>query len=218
MIATTPLTEEAHDLESVWTAFLWIAVGFGGLVAALLLFVVIRYRRRDDTLPRQTREHIRLEVGYTIVPLLVVAGLFAITLGAIRAVDRVDAAEAPDLVVEVTGFQWQWQFDYPTAGVRVVGSDSVVPELVLPAESTVRFEMTSLDVIHSFWIPGFRFKRDVFPGETTEFEVDVANEIGRWETGVCAEFCGLDHHAMRFDVRIMPAAEFDAWLAEQESS
>jgi cytochrome c oxidase subunit 2 len=99
--------------------------------------------------------------------------------------------------------------------VQIIGTDAVVPELVLPAGSSVRFEMTSRDVIHSFWIPGFRFKRDVFPAQTTSFEVDVSDKTGFFRnTGVCAEFCGLDHTQMRFSVRIVTPDEFDQWLAE----
>jgi cytochrome c oxidase subunit 2 len=102
--------------------------------------------------------------------------------------------------------------------VQVLGSEQVVPELVLPAGSSVEFQLTSLDVIHSFWIPGFRFKRDVFPGETTSFQVDVSERTGIFEnTGVCAEFCGLDHHEMRFSVRIVTPEEFDRWLVEEAS-
>ncbi len=213
-----PLTEQADDIDRVWNLFLFIAVGVAALVAVLMAIVVIRFRRRGSAaLPRQRHENFPMEVLYTAVPLLVVGGLFAVTVYSTQAVDEVD--EDVDLVVEVVGFQWQWQFDYPEAGVEVVGTDRIVPELVLPAGTSVRFDMTSLDVIHSFWIPGFRFKRDVFPEQTTSFQVDVAERTGFFEnTGVCAEFCGLDHHKMRFSVRIVTPDEFDAWLAERAPS
>ena len=215
-----PLTEQAADLEQIWNVFLLIAGGIGALVAALVLFVVVRNRRRRDELPRQQREHIPLELAYTALPLLIVAGLFAITFGSVRAVDDVDEPGAVDLVVDIVGFQWQWQFTYPddddATELVITGTDQVVPELVLPAESTVRFDLRSVDVIHSFWIPGFRFKRDMFPGEVTSFQVDVGATTGEWrDTGVCAEFCGLDHHRMRFSVRIVPADEFARWRLEQ---
>lgn len=214
-----PLTEQAADVERIWDVFLYLALGIGALVAGLVVFVVVRRRSRRHELPRQTREHIPLEVAYTIVPLLIVAGLFAITFASVRALDDVDGPEDVDLVVDVLAFQWQWQFTYPTAGVVVTGSEVETPELVLPAEASVRFDLTSADVIHSFWVPGFRYKRDMFPGETTAFQVDVGSTTGSWpDTGVCSEFCGLDHHKMRFDVRIVTPAEFDEWLARQESS
>jgi cytochrome c oxidase subunit II len=190
-----------------------IGLGVGTLVVVLVAIVVIRFRRRGGDLPRQRHENIPLEVGYTAVPLVIVGGLFALTVYSIRAVDDADA-EAP-LVVEVVAFQWQWEFDYPEFGVEVIGTDAVVPELVLPAGSAVRFDMTSRDVIHSFWIPGFRFKRDIFPEQTTSFEVDVSDRTGFFQNnGVCAEFCGLDHAQMRFSVRIVTQDEFDQWLAE----
>jgi cytochrome c oxidase subunit 2 len=212
-----PLTDQADDIDRVWNVFLFIALGVVALVAILVAVVVIRFRRRSSALPRQRHENIPFEVGYTAVPLLVVGGLFALTVYSTQAVDEVD--DDVDLVVDVIGFQWQWQFAYPEAGVQVVGTDRVVPELVLPAGASVRFDMTSLDVIHSFWIPGFRFKRDVFPDQETSFQVDVGERTGFWEnTGVCAEFCGLDHTTMRFSVRIVTPDEFDAWLAQEAAA
>jgi cytochrome c oxidase subunit 2 len=86
---------------------------------------------------------------------------------------------------------------------------------VLPSNSRVRFRLTSADVIHAFWIPGFRFKRDAIPGQELEFDVNVLDRTGNFpNTGVCAEFCGLDHAYMRFDVRIVTPQEFQAWAAD----
>ncbi|MET0143931.1 MAG: cytochrome c oxidase subunit II, partial [Ilumatobacteraceae bacterium] len=201
-----PLTEQASDIDRVWAGFFIIAVVVGVLVAALVAIVVIRFRRRpgNDALPEQTRAHIPLEIAYTVVPLLIVIGLFAVTFVSVRALDEVDPPADVDLVVDVTGFQWQFQFDYPASGVTVTGTDDTAPELVLPTGASVRFDLTSIDVIHSFWIPGFRFKRDMFPGQVQSFQVDVADRTGFFEdTGVCAEFCGLDHHKMRFSVRVV---------------
>jgi cytochrome c oxidase subunit II len=210
-----PLTEQADDIDRVWNVFIYLAYGVGLFVGVLLLYVVIRYRRRSSALPAQVRYNIPVEILYLVVPLLIIGGLFALTFVSVRAVDESD--DEADLVVEVTGFQWQWRFDYPHSGVSITGSDTVLPELVLPASSTVRFELTSIDVIHSFWIPGFRFKRDMFPGETTSFQVDVDDGTGFYEnTGVCSEFCGLDHSTMRFSVRIVTPDEFEQWIAEME--
>jgi cytochrome c oxidase subunit II len=215
--AAPPLTEQAEDIDRVWRVFLVIAFAVAFVVAVLMLYVVVRHRRRSEALPRQLHEHIRLEALYTAVPLVIVIALFAVTFVSTRAIDEPDGE--PDLVVEVTGFQWQWQFDYPASGARVVGSEEVTPELVLPAGETVRFDLTSVDVIHSFWIPGFRFKRDVFPRETTSFQVDVGERTGSFpDVGVCAEFCGLDHHKMRFSVRIVTPDEFAAWTREHAAA
>jgi cytochrome c oxidase subunit 2 len=209
-----PLTEQAEDIDRIWDLFLLAGLVVGVGVLAVLLFVLIRFRRRDTTLPRQRREHIPIEVTYTVVPLLIVAALFGITFVSVNAIDEV--ADDPDLTVEVIGFQWQWQFDYPASGITVTGTEAELPELVLPTGATVQFDLTSVDVIHSFWIPGFRFKRDVFPGQTQTFQVDVGETTGDWaDTGVCAEFCGLDHHKMRFSVRIVTPDEFASWQQER---
>jgi cytochrome c oxidase subunit II len=89
--------------------------------------------------------------------------------------------------------------------------------LVLPAGATVQFDLESIDVVHSFWLTVFRFKRDAIPGSPSSFRVDMDDTTGFFpNAGVCAEFCGLDHALMRFSVRILPPAEFDAWLDERQ--
>ena len=158
-----PLTEQAEDIDRVWDVFLIGAVAVFGFVLILVIFIVVRFRRRDDRLPRQVRLNLPFELAYTFIPLLVVGVLFAITFVSVRDVDAEVDADDIDLTVGVVGFRWQWRFEYPDQGVIVSGSEQQIPELVLPASSTVRFEVTSVDVIHSFWIPGFRFKRDLFP-------------------------------------------------------
>ena len=173
-----PLTEQAQDIQDVWNGFLIASLVVGVLVVGAIFYVIIRFRRRGAGLPVQRREHIPIEVAYTVVPFLIVCVLFGVTW---VSLDKVDATTPdPDLTVVVTGFQWQWQFDYPASGARVTGSDAVEPELVLPAGESVRFELKSLDVIHSFWIPGFRFKRDMFPGQTQTFDVDIGERTGSW--------------------------------------
>ena len=208
-----PLTEQAEDIDRVWNGFLVAALAVGVLVWGLIAYVVVRYRRRSSDLPRQVRENIPVEVAYTVVPLLIIVALFAVTFTSVRAIDDVD--DDVDLTVEVVGFQWQWRFNYPGTGVEVVGTETQTPELVLPAGAAVQFDLTSVDVVHSFWIPGFRFKRDMFPGEVQTFQVDITGEPGDYpNAGVCAEFCGLDHTSMRFDVRIVSPDEFTQWLEE----
>ncbi len=213
-----PLTEQAEDLDRVWDVFLIIGGLIGLLVAVLVLMVILRGRKSTE-MPKQVREHIPIELAYTVVPFLIVVALFVMTVGSVRAVDHLDDDDADiDLVVEVNAFQWQWQFVYPDAGVVETGTNDERPELALPAGATVRFDLTALDVSHSVWLPGFRFKRDVFPGEETSFQVDVGTTTGSWpDTGVCAEFCGLDHATMRFDVSVLSADEFARWLEERQS-
>jgi cytochrome c oxidase subunit 2 len=211
-VATAPvLTDEAEDIEALWDVFVALAAGICLLVAVLLLWCIVRYRRRDDRLPRQVRHHTPTEVLYTFSPFVIVIGLFVGTWVTLESIERTDE---PDLVVDVIGFQWQWRFEYPDEGVAVIGTNEAPPTLVLPRASTVRFRLTSLDVIHSFWVPGFRFKRDLWPNEVQEFDVRIGDRTGTWHDGACAEFCGLDHASMRFSVRIVEEAEFVAWVDE----
>jgi len=215
-----PLTEQAEEIERVWNLFLIGAVAMFAFVAVLVVFILVRFRRRSDRLPRQVRENIPFELSYTFIPLAIVLGLFVITFITVRSVDaEAESADDVDLVVDVIGFRWQWRFEYPDSGVVVNGSEQVVPELVLPASSTVRFELTSVDVIHSFWIPGFRYKRDMFPNAESTVDVDMTATTGTYPAGgVCAEFCGLDHHKMFFDLRVVTPEEFEVWLAEQATT
>ena len=192
-------------------------MAIGVLVTGLILWSVVRYRRRassSDGEAPQFRDNIRLEVFYTAVPLVIVAVLFALTVGTQRRVTKV--AERPDLRVDVTGFQWGWRFHYPEADVTVVGDSNDPPTLVLPAGRRVGFELASTDVIHSFYVPAFLDKRDVVPGEENRVDV-TTTRVGRFP-GLCAEFCGLDHARMGFTVDVVPPSDFDSWLAAQQQA
>ena len=113
----------------------------------------------------------------------------------------------PPLTVDVTGFQWQWTFDYKDQGLSFTGQGKDGPEMVLPVGEDVHFRLHSNDVIHSFYVPGFFFKRDVVPGRTNEFDLTL-DQTGTY-TGQCAEFCGLGHADMRFTVQAVSPADFD---------
>lgn len=210
--APDPATEQGREVFDLYRAFAAAATGVGVFVTVLLVYVVVRYRRRphhDDTVPSQKPYNVPVEVIYTAVPLLIVAVLFVFS---VRTEDRVSAeTDSPDLVVDVVGFQWQWQFSYVDSGITVTGApETGIPELVLPAERTTRLELRTTDVIHSFWVPDFLVKRDMIPGVDNAIDV-TPTEVGTFD-GVCAEYCGLDHGRMRFSVRVLPPDEFDEWL------
>ncbi len=214
-----PITEQATTADRVWDLFLYLGLAVLVFVVVLVLYTVVRYRRRDDRLPRQKHYNIPLEVTYTAIPFVVVVGLFALTVVSIGDVEQTD--DDPDLLVHVTAFQWQWEFEYPESGVRVVGgAGDDIPELVLPADSSISFELESLDVIHSFWLTAFRFKRDIIPGSVTSFSVDMEpDSAGTYpNAGVCAEYCGLDHALMQFSVRVLERDEFDRWLTDRQTN
>ncbi|HEX2052291.1 MAG TPA: cytochrome c oxidase subunit II [Actinomycetota bacterium] len=203
-------TEQGAEITKQWRLFTQMAAAIGALVWGLILWSVIRYRRRSDELPKQTLFNLPFEVAYTTLPLVIVAFLF---ISSMRATERVNSrVEDPDLTVEVTGFQWQWRFTYPEQRVDVIGENNRPAEMVVPEGSTVRIILTSTDVIHAFWLPEFMVKKDAIPGRINEFDMTVTR-AGTFESGRCVEYCGLNHDDMRFTVRAVPQAEFDAWAA-----
>jgi cytochrome c oxidase subunit 2 len=158
-------------------------------------------------IPEQIQYRTRLEIFYTVVPLVLVFVLLGFTFRVDRLLTQ--TTEQPDLVVEVTGFQWQWQFHYPELGITIAGDPEDPPTLYLPVGRTIRFKLLAEDVIHSFWVPEFLEKRDMVPGVTNEIVLTV-DQTGEW-TGRCAEYCGLNHWQMWFTVRAVNADQFDTW-------
>lgn len=205
-------SEQAADTVQLWRLFFITAMAVGGLVAGLILWSALRYRRRSDELPKQTLFNIPLEVTYTLIPLVIVAILFTSTMRATSKVNEL--APDPDLVVEVTGFQWQWRFNYPKQAVDIVGELERPAQLVVPVGATVRVLLTATDVIHAFYVPEFAVKRDAIPGRVTPFDMTVTRP-GTFESGRCAEYCGLNHDKMSFTVRAVSQAEFDAWAGSE---
>jgi cytochrome c oxidase subunit II len=193
-----------------------VAVGVFLVVEGLLLWIVLRYRRRPrtpDELPPQTHGNNLLEVIWTLIPAAIVTMLFVATVQTLTVVEDF-AAEPDGVVIEVTGFQWQWTFNYPDEGLSFTGAGNVGPVMALPVNERVRIRMEATDVIHSFYVPMFRYKQDVVPGRVNEFDL-VVNEPGTY-TGQCAEFCGLLHYEMFFTVEAMSRADYDAWVVARQ--
>jgi cytochrome c oxidase subunit 2 len=212
---------QAHKMYDLWIASTIAALVVGFFVWGLIFWCIIRYRKRGDNLPVQTRFNMPLEVLYTVTPVLIVAVLFYYTAIVQTDVDKLSAK--PDMTVEVVAFKWNWQFNYrdaPGAEAQTVasnlGSSDVIPLLVLPTGKKIRFEETSRDVIHSFWVPEMLFKRDVFPGNVRNtFEVTLDRE-GRY-VGRCAELCGTYHAFMQFELVVVSPEKFDQFLAAKQA-
>jgi cytochrome c oxidase subunit 2 len=217
------VTDQAQDMRRLWTGSVIAALIVGFLVWGLIGYAVIRYRKRGDELPRQTAYNLPLEIVYTIIPFIIIAGLFFFT---VVVQDKVKTVSAhPDETVTVRAFKWNWQFIYPDKkdgngqAVNTVGSSTEIPILVLPIDKSIKFQLESADVIHSFWVPEFLFKLDVIPGNENGrdnvFQVTVRDKgafVGR-----CAELCGTYHAYMNFEVRAVSPADFDTYIQARES-
>jgi cytochrome c oxidase subunit 2 len=192
-----------------------IAIAVFVLVEGLLIWITLRYRRRrdDDALPSQFHGSNVLEILWTIVPAIIVTGLF---VGVVTTLNEQDAtaSQQPGLVVDATGFQWQWTFDYPDQGLSFTGTGREGPVMAVPTNEVVRIRLHASDVIHSFYVPQFLYKQDAVPGRVNEFDV-IIEQPGTYG-GQCAEFCGLAHADMHFTVQAMPRAEFDEWVTEAQ--
>jgi cytochrome c oxidase subunit II len=210
-----PATEQARAVSDLWTVFVVAAAGVGVLVWGLITIALIRYRRPAadaGSVPPQIRDAPRLEIAWTIGPILLVLVLFWLTLGAL---ERIDARTPGRVTVDVTAFRWQWRFDYPGTGISVSGGPDSPAEMVVPAGEPIHVVLTATDVIHSFYVPQFLFKRDAIPGRPNEFDLTI-DEPGAYG-GQCAEFCGVFHDRMTLTVRAVTRPEYDAWLAGKQA-
>jgi cytochrome c oxidase subunit II len=212
--APTSVTEQGRAIYAVYNLFLYIAAVVFVVVAGLLIWSMIRYRRRGDELPRQIHGSNKLELTWTLIPLLLVIVLFVVTIqGQNKALQK---SARPALEVDVTAFQWSWRFAYQGQGVEVVGSPGNMPEMVVPVGQPVRIRLGSADVVHSFYVPRTLFKRQAIPGRTTEFDLTF-EKVGTYQ-GHCVQFCGLAHDDMLFKVRVVTPGEFQSWLAQASRS
>jgi cytochrome c oxidase subunit 2 len=208
--APDSVTEQGRAVNDLYLLFLYIAAVVYLVVAALVIWSVVRYRRRDDELPKQTHGNNRLELTWTLIPTVIVLVLFGFTL---RAQDRVlDQSGQADVNVTVTAFQWSWRFSYEGAGAEVVGTPEHIPELVVPVGQRVRVKLVSADVVHSFYVPQSLFKRQAIPGVTNEFDLTF-DKTGLFH-GQCTQFCGLQHPDMVFRVRVVNQGQYQSWLAD----
>jgi cytochrome c oxidase subunit 2 len=203
-----PATEQTSLVGNLWTGTWIAALLVGVLVWGLILWAVVAYRRRDVGLPPQTRYNLPIEFLYTVAPFTVIAALFFFTVQ--NQNELLDVSEEPDLTVGVVGQQWAWTFNYLDEDVYATGTTTNPTTLYLPVNQTVRFELESPDVIHSFWVPSFYMKMDVIPGKTNVFQV-TPNQEGRF-AGKCAELCGVYHSRMLFNVEVVSQNEFEEHL------
>ena len=191
----------------LWQGFSIGAVIIGALVIVLVLYAVLRFRRKGDNIPKQSQYHIPLELFYTVVPILIIFGLFAATL----VVENKETANPKtNVTIDVNAFQWGWKFTYPGSNALVYGQTTQNPEMVMPVNTNVHINLTSSDVIHGFYVHAFNFSRYALPGVLNQFTIR-AQSTGTY-FGQCTQLCGLYHSLMWFRVKVVSPSAYSAWL------
>jgi cytochrome c oxidase subunit 2 len=217
------VTDRAREISGLYDIVFAIAVAIFIAVEGLIVWSILRYRRRptDIDLPPQTHGNNLVEVLWTAIPTVIVLVLFAFSWDTLNKVDAtsVAAGAQPELRVHAIAGQFQWQFEYLDANGNHVATQTTPLAgdagggMAVPVGKKVYVTLDSGDVIHAWYVPRFLFKRDVVPGQQNHFEFTVdPNEAGQTFHGQCAELCGTFHNAMHFDVVAMTPADFDTWL------
>lgn len=203
-----PASPQAQAISELFIIVLGICAVILVVVVAIITYAIVRSlreRARGEEAPDAVEhEYVWLEAIWTAIPLGIVAVIFVLSVGAARESDP--APEGPPDVI-VRGHQWWWEVEYPDKGIMSAN------EIHLPVDTNVHIELLSGDVIHDFWVPQLSRKIDVVPGRVHHVAF-TPKQTGLYE-GVCAEFCGVQHAWMRFDVVVHTAAEFEVWLAAQ---
>jgi cytochrome c oxidase subunit 2 len=218
------VTPQAEAMRHLWTWSAIAALVVGAVTWGAMFWAVTMHRKRKDddgTPPRQTQYNLPVEIVFTVIPTVIVAVLFAATVTVQNYVDN-DPAEPAQVNIATTGFQWNWEFAYPDnpgqdgRPISTLGTSDTIPLLVLPTDRSIQFTQRSNDVIHSFFVPEFLFKRDVFPDpevndQDNVWRIDRIEREGAF-VGRCAELCGSYHSQMNFEVRALSPDKYDRWI------
>ncbi|MEO8292938.1 MAG: cytochrome c oxidase subunit II [Actinomycetota bacterium] len=208
------ISPQGQDVHQLFGIIMILAVPIFLAVEGVLLWCVVRYRKRTDEPAPQTVGGGRSLGVFFAIPAVIVAILFPFGETALMRIER---HETPQVQIRVEGFQWEWTFLYLEEGIFVSGKTLVKPaEMVLPVDEPVEITVTSRDVIHSFFVPDLLFKRDAIPGRTSTFEF-TPTQIGTFPAQ-CAEFCGLWHSKMTFDVKVVSSLDYQAWIEQQREA
>lgn len=219
--SVSPVADRIHEFHNM---LLWIISGITLFVLVLLVVVMARFNERANPRPSTTTHNVPLEIVWTVVPVLILIIVAVPSLKLLYFTDRVENAE---LVVKVTGNQWNWDFEYPDHGelsyksIMIAEKDIDISKgqhrllsadypMVIPVDTTVQFIITASDVLHSFAVPAFGIKVDAVPGRLNETWAKVTR-TGTYY-GQCSELCGKDHAFMPIEIRVVPKEDFTAWI------
>lgn len=215
-------TNHTSALTGIWTTSWIVLLGVGVLTWSLIIWAAIAYRRRkgETGVPVQLQYHMPIETFFTVVPVIFILTFFAFTAKTQSAVE--EPIKNPDTRVEVIGKRWAWDFNYTDEDVHFSGvqvqtdekgspTEDTMPVLYLPVNKTTEIKLESRDVIHSFWVVEYLYKKDMIPGKTN-YMYFTPTKTGTF-VGKCAELCGEYHSMMLFEVRVVEQEEYDAYIA-----
>lgn len=225
------LTNHVDRIMGLWTTSWIVLLGVGIITWGLMIWAAIAYRRRKGQtgLPVQLRYHMPIEIFFTIVPVVLVAGFFAFTARDQAIIE--EPIEDPDYSLTVYGKRWAWDFVYERDGQDPVYYQGIqaqndpesnlidpasLPTLYLPTNSSIEITLESRDVAHSFWVIEFLYKKDMLPGVTNHMYFETGDQEGVYR-GKCAELCGEYHSLMLFNVELVSPEEYDAYLESLEA-
>lgn len=207
------ISTQGQDSMKLWQGFFITGAVVFAIVFFLIIWSVFRYRHKSDEIPKQTQYHTLFEIIYTVVPIITVLVMFVFIF---VTENEVDALNAQSVTVNVTAFQWGWQFQYPGYDVRVLGVELQDPTMVIPAHETTKIVLRSADVVHGFYVPEFNFSRYALPGVTNQFDLSPVT-TGTFR-GQCTNLCGLYHSLMIFQVKVVTPSKFQAWIHQQQNA
>ncbi len=202
------LVSTRSEYDHLFSIYVPIAIGVFALIFLLVLGAVIIFRRRPPERAARWHEHNPIEGTYAVLLACVAAFLLYLTFSAEHKVDTVANRQPAAVVVDVTGSKWEWTFTYPAYRFSVRSGTVGRQPLVVPAGQAVRFRISSIDVIHSFWIPALRYKHDAIPGSVQIVTLTFSPGVF---PGQCAEFCGLRHSDMVFVAHAVSPSAFATW-------
>jgi cytochrome c oxidase subunit II len=207
-----PAGENAQRIDNLQRPIFYVAGIVLLIVVVAVAYCVVRFRDKGQPMPEQTHGKPALEIALTILPALILIGVGIPTVSTIFKLAKTSDTEC---VINVTGQQWWWEYDYPVQDGCGGISEPIVTsgQMVFPANTKVLIRGTSRDVIHSFWIPRLNGKKDMVPGRVHTLRMQ-ADQPGIY-AGQCTEFCGLSHANMKMEAVALSAADFETWKANE---
>ncbi|MBM3639419.1 MAG: cytochrome c oxidase subunit II [Actinobacteria bacterium] len=209
-----PKGENAADINNLQYMVFGIAGVVGVIMTVLFVVTMTKFRDKGQPIPEQSHGKPALEITLTIIPALILSVVGVFTF---RGVFDLAETKDTELVINVTGQQWWWEYDYPVQGDWGIDKPIITSgQLVMPAGTKVLIRETSRDVIHSYWIPALNGKRDAVPGRIHTLRLHADNP-GIY-AGQCTEFCGLSHGNMRMEAVALSKEDFATWVTNQQAA